>query len=322
MDIKAVRALTEQDLNQVNQLIIKALYSQVELIEEVGHYIIENGGKRFRPLVTLLSAKALGYQGDLHYHLAVIIEFIHTATLLHDDVVDESDLRRSKKTANAVWGNATSILVGDFLYSRAFEIMVESKEMTVMEIMAKATNQIAEGEVLQLLNCHDAETTEQKYNAVIERKTATLFTAAAKLGGVAAQASNEQMQALNDYGQQLGFAFQILDDLIDYSDSSIDIGKNVGDDLAEGKPTLPLIRALQVANPTQQQYLKKAIESGNIEMIDGVIEIIKSTDAIEYTRNKAQQATEQAVHAIEQLPASEYRHALVGLAEYGLNRTF
>ncbi len=322
MDIQAIQSLTKHEMQTVNQCIIKALYSEVELIEEIGHYIVENGGKRFRPMVTLLSAKALGYQGEVHYQLAVIIEFIHTATLLHDDVVDESDVRRSQKTANAVWGNATSILVGDFLYSRAFEMMVATNEMAVMDIMSKATNRIAEGEVLQLLHCHNAETTEEKYNTVIDRKTATLFTAATQLGGVAAQASKSQMKALSDYGQQLGFAFQILDDLIDYSDSSTDIGKNVGDDLAEGKPTLPLIRALQKADKNQQSYLKKAIESGSLDMIDNVIEIIHSTDAIAYTRKRAEKATELAVNAIQQLPASEYRRALVGLAEHGLKRTF
>ena len=322
MDISEIRTLTNDDMKIVNQRIIKELYSDIELIEIIGHYIIENGGKRFRPLMTLLSAKALNCQNTLYYDLAVIIEFIHTATLLHDDVVDESDLRRSKKTANNIWGNAESVLVGDFLYSRAFEMMVSSEKMAVMKVMAKATNKIAEGEVLQLLNCHDPETTEQTYFEVIERKTATLFSAATQLGGIAADANETQLKGLTDFGHYLGIAFQILDDLIDYSDQDVDIGKNIGDDLSEGKPTLPLIRALKMATPTQKSRLEKAIISGNIEMIDEVIEIIKSTDAIEYTRLKATEITHKACQALEVLPDTPYRDALIGLAQHGLKRTY
>ena len=322
MDIAAIRTLTHDDMEIVNTRIIKELYSDIELIEIIGHYIIENGGKRFRPMITLLSAKALNCQNTLYYDLAVIIEFIHTATLLHDDVVDESDMRRAKKTANNIWGNAESVLVGDFLYSRAFEMMVASEKMPVMKVMARATNKIAEGEVLQLLNCHNTETTEATYFEVIERKTATLFSAATQLGGIAADANTEQLQALHDFGHYLGIAFQILDDLIDYSDQDVDIGKNVGDDLSEGKPTLPLIRALQTATESQQERLKKAINEGNIEMIDEVIEIIKSTDAIEYTRLKATEITDKACQALDILPASVYRDALIGIAQHGLKRTY
>lgn len=246
MDIAAIHALIEGDMKLVDALILRRLQSDVVLINQVGHYIVNSGGKRLRPMIVLLAARALGYQGRDHIDIAAIIEFIHTATLLHDDVVDGSDKRRNRDTANSVWGNATSVLVGDFLYSRAFEMMVDVNMMRVMEILSHATNRIAEGEVLQLLNCNDADIDEQKYFEVILRKTATLFEAGAQLGAVLCGAGAEQEKALAAYGRHLGIAFQIIDDALDYSSSDKEIGKNIGDDLAEGKPTLPVLRAMQV----------------------------------------------------------------------------
>ncbi|MCG8039708.1 MAG: polyprenyl synthetase family protein, partial [Candidatus Thiodiazotropha taylori] len=237
MDIKALRQLIADDMDAVDKLIIQQLKSDVVLINQIGAYIVHSGGKRLRPMIVLLAARACGYAGAMHINLAAIIEFIHTATLLHDDVVDGSDLRRNRETANAVWGNEASVLVGDFLYSRSFEMMVEVGQMPVMDILSHATNRIAEGEVLQLLNVHNPETSEAEYMEVIKRKTATLFEAGSRLGGVVAETSEQQQQALADYGLHLGIAFQLVDDALDYHSSNEEIGKNVGDDLAEGKPT-------------------------------------------------------------------------------------
>ena len=320
MDISAIRELIAADMNAVDGLILRRLRSDVVLINQIGQYIVNSGGKRLRPMLVLLAARALGYQGDKHLDLAAIIEFIHTATLLHDDVVDGSEMRRSRETANAVWGNAASVLVGDFLYSRSFEMMVDIGLMRVMEILSHATNRIAEGEVLQLLNCHDPETTEQQYREVIIRKTATLFEAGTRLGGVLSDATPDEEQALADYGLHLGIAFQIVDDALDYSDSSADIGKNIGDDLAEGKPTLPLIRALQVGTPEQQQTLREAIEQGGLDRIDAVKAVIDSTDAIAYTARLAAEEAALAKAALEALPSSSYRSALAALADFSVQR--
>lgn len=308
-------------MNGVDSLILHRLQSDVVLINQIGHYIVNSGGKRLRPMIVLLSAKALGYNGDKHPLLAAIIEFIHTATLLHDDVVDGSDLRRSRDTANAVWGNAASVLVGDFLYSRSFEMMVDVGNMRVMDILSHATNRIAEGEVLQLLNCHDPDTDEQKYLEVILRKTATLFEAGARLGAVLCNSSPEEEKALADYGRHLGIAFQIIDDALDYSESSEEIGKNIGDDLAEGKPTLPLIRAMQVGTEEQKQSLRDVIKKGGREQIDIVKEAIASTDAIEYTFKAAETEAAKAKTALETLPPSPYRDALATLADFSVDRT-
>ncbi|MCP3870971.1 MAG: octaprenyl diphosphate synthase [Gammaproteobacteria bacterium] len=321
MGISAVRELIDDDMKAVDEMILLRLKSDVVLINQVGHYIINSGGKRLRPMIVLLAARALGYQGSDHINLAAVIEFIHTATLLHDDVVDGSDLRRSRETANAVWGNATSVLVGDFLYSRAFEMMVEINQMRVMEILSHATNRIAEGEVLQLLNCNDPDTDEKKYREVILRKTATLFEAGARLGGVLSQAPREQEDALADYGLHLGTSFQIIDDALDYSASDEAIGKNIGDDLAEGKPTLPLIRAMQAGNTAQQALLRQAIEKGGREYIDQVLTIIESTNAIEYTSEVANADAEKAQSVLESLPSSPYRDALANLAHFAVNRS-
>jgi len=308
-------------MNSVDRLILRRLESDVVLINQIGHYIVNSGGKRLRPMIVLLAAQALGYTGDKHIGLAAIIEFIHTATLLHDDVVDGSDLRRSRDTANAVWGNAASVLVGDFLYSRAFEMMVDVDKMRIMEILSHATNRIAEGEVLQLLNCHDPDTDEQKYLEVILRKTATLFEAGAQLGAILCDASEAEEQALANYGLHLGIAFQIIDDALDYSNSAEEIGKNIGDDLDEGKPTLPLIRAMQIGTPEQKQSLREVIKSGGREHMEIVKAAIESTDAISYTFKLAEKEADKAKQALEILPPSSYRSALETLADFSADRT-
>ncbi|MES9964564.1 MAG: octaprenyl diphosphate synthase [Candidatus Sedimenticola sp. 20ELBAFRAG] len=320
MDISAIRDLTANDMKAVDNLILHRLQSDVVLINQIGNYIVNSGGKRLRPMIVLLAARSLGYHGDQHIDLAAVIEFIHTATLLHDDVVDGSDMRRSRETANAVWGNAASVLVGDFLYSRSFEMMVDVNNMRVMEILSTATNRIAEGEVLQLLNCNDPDTTEEKYREVILRKTATLFEAGAQLGAVLNDADEAEEQALADYGLHLGIAFQIIDDALDYSSSGEEIGKNIGDDLEEGKPTLPLLRAMDVGTPEQRSALREAIEKGGREYIGVVMEAIESTDAIEYTSRLAAEEADKAKTALEVLPPSSYRSALAALADFAVRR--
>jgi octaprenyl-diphosphate synthase len=320
MEVSAIRDLVADDMQAVDSLILDRLHSDVVLINQIGHYIVNSGGKRLRPMIVLLAARTLGYSGDKHIDLAAVIEFIHTATLLHDDVVDGSELRRNRDTANAVWGNAASVLVGDFLYSRAFEMMVDVERMRVMEILSHATNRIAEGEVLQLLNCNDPDTTEEKYREVILRKTATLFEAGAQLGAVLNDASPEEEEALAAYGLHLGIAFQIIDDALDYSSSGEDIGKNIGDDLEEGKPTLPLIRAMEVGTAEQHAQLREAIEKGGRSYIGVVMAAIESTDAIEYTSRLAAEEAEKAKQALEALPPSSYRSALAALADFSVQR--
>ena len=320
MDITAIRELIADDSAAVDALILRRLQSDVVLINQVGHYIVNSGGKRLRPMIVLLAARALGYAGERHVDLAAVIEFIHTATLLHDDVVDGSEMRRNRDTANAVWGNAASVLVGDFLYSRAFEMMVEVDSMRVMEILSHATNRIAEGEVLQLLNCNDPDTTEETYREVILRKTATLFEAGARLGAVLCDASPEEEQALANYGLHLGIAFQVIDDALDYSASGEEIGKNIGDDLAEGKPTLPLIRAMEAGSPDQRELLREAIEKGGLDRIDEVMAAIASTDAIEYTAALAKREADEAVRALDILPPSRFRSALAAVARFAVSR--
>jgi octaprenyl-diphosphate synthase len=320
MEISAIRDLIAEDMKAVDSLILHRLHSDVVLINQIGQYIVNSGGKRLRPMIVLLAARAMGYQETRHVDLAAIIEFIHTATLLHDDVVDGSELRRSRETANAVWGNAASVLVGDFLYSRSFEMMVDINNMRIMDILSHATNRIAEGEVLQLLNCHDPDTSEEQYRQVIIRKTATLFEAGSRLGGVLGGATAEEEQALADYGLHLGIAFQIIDDVLDYSESAADIGKNIGDDLAEGKPTLPLLRAMQVGTGEQRVVIREAIEKGGLEQIDAVKAAIESTDAIAYTARLAAEEAAKAKQALEALPPSSYRSALAALADFSVER--
>lgn len=321
MNFSEIQQLIKQDMQAVNSLIQKRLYSDVVLINQLSHYIIGSGGKRLRPMLALISARACGYSGGRHIDIATIVEFIHTATLLHDDVVDESDLRRGKETANNVWGNQAAVLVGDFLYSRSFEMMVSVNSMRVMEILAGTTNIIAEGEVLQLLNCHDADTTEASYMEVIHSKTAKLFEAACQLGAVLAGLPSEQEAAMAAYGMHLGTAFQLVDDVLDYTADAEEMGKNVGDDLAEGKPTLPLIIALQRSSGTTADTLRQAIEQGGIEHIDTIMQAINATDAIDYTLEQAKRETEAAIASLQVLEDTPHRTALEALAWFAIQRS-
>ncbi len=312
-------------MQAVDRLIQRSLQSDVALVNQLSHYIINSGGKRLRPMLALLMARACGYTGDKHIDIAAIVEFIHTATLLHDDVVDESDMRRGKDTANNVWGNQAAVLVGDFLYSRSFEMMVDVNQMRVMQIMASTTNIIAEGEVLQLLNVNDSETTEARYLEVIYSKTAKLFEAACQLGGVLAERPETEEKMVAQYGVHLGTAFQLIDDILDYTADSDEMGKNVGDDLAEGKPTLPLIYALAKSKLNNEindtELLQKAITEGGLDHIDAVMEIIHKTDALTYTTNVAKNETQLAIDCLQPLEDNPFKNALIGLAKYSLSRT-
>ncbi|WP_031434742.1 octaprenyl diphosphate synthase [Methylomarinum vadi] len=320
IDFNSIKNLTVAEAKAVDQLIIDELSSDVVLINQMSHYIIGSGGKRLRPMLLLLAAKALGEVTHNHLVMAAVIEFIHTATLLHDDVVDESELRRGKDSANAVWGNAASVLVGDYLYSSAFEMMVGTNNMRVMEILSKTTTAIAEGEVLQLLNCNNPETTEEKYLEVIARKTAILFSAATRLAAVLSGADTETEEALATYGQELGVAFQLIDDALDYKANSEDLGKNLGDDLAEGKPTLPLIHAIQHGSQQQADVVVNAIKQGSREAFAEVYEIVKATNAIEYTEHCADEAAQKAINALTRLPETQYKEALESLARFSVQR--
>jgi len=322
MNIDQIRDPVADDLQAVNALIRRQLQSDVALINQLAGYIIDGGGKRLRPVTVLLAAQACGYTGSRHIDAAAIIEFIHTATLLHDDVVDESSLRRGRETANAIWGNQASVLVGDFLYSRSFQMMVDIGSMRVMDIMADTTNTIAEGEVMQLLNCRDPDTSEERYMAVIHRKTAKLFEAAAQLGAVLAGRPREEELALARYGLHLGTAFQLIDDMLDYSASSAELGKNIGDDLAEGKPTLPLIHAMRHGTPEEAGIIRAAIERGGLEHIEVVTRTIESTGALDYTARLAAKESERAIADLPMLPNSPSRDALVGLARFAVNRRY
>ncbi len=303
-------------------MITSRLNSDVVLINQLAYYIINSGGKRLRPALAILCARACGYQADQHINLATIIEFIHTATLLHDDVVDGSQLRRGQDTANTIWGNEASVLVGDFLYTRAFEMMVEMDSMRLMQILSHTTNIIAEGEVLQLLNCHDANTTEARYLEVIHHKTAKLFESAGQLGAVLCQTRPEVEHAMADYAMHLGSAFQLIDDVLDYSATTETLGKNIGDDLAEGKPTLPLIYAMHHGKPEQAKIIRKAIEEGQRDHIDQIITIIQETGALDYTAKMARQEVSQAKQALTILEDSDYKSALMGLADFAIERQF
>ncbi|MBV5301205.1 MAG: hypothetical protein RL674_1062 [Pseudomonadota bacterium] len=322
IDFNAIKQLSSLEAKAVDQLIIDELRSDVILINEIGRYIISNGGKRLRPMLLLLAAKALGGVSDNHLILAAVIEFIHTATLLHDDVVDESELRRGNQTANAVWGNAASVLVGDYLYSSAFEMMVRTDNMRVMGILSKTTTAIAEGEVLQLLNCNNPQTTEAKYLEVIARKTAILFSAATQLAAVISNASNEIETALASYGQHLGIAFQLIDDALDYQATAEELGKNLGDDLAEGKPTLPLIYAIEHGTSEEADIIIDAIKNGRRDAFNAVYEIITRTKAIEYTTDRADEEAQRAIDALNVLPKSEYKEALILLAKFAVQRNY
>ncbi len=312
------------EFGQVNEYIMSQLTSDIPLIEQIGYYIISNGGKRIRPLLVLLAANAHHKLDEKQQHqaiqMATIIEFIHTSTLLHDDVVDESDMRRGKKTANEEWGNAPSVLVGDFLYSRAFQIMVDVGSMQCMEILAKTTNVIAEGEVQQLINCGDPDTSEESYLKVIQYKTAKLFEGALLCGAVIAKANTEQQEALRLYGMYVGTAFQLIDDVMDYTSTAEEMGKSVGDDLAEGKPTLPLIYTMQHGTPDAIERVRQAILTGGLEQLDTIIKDVQSCGAIEYTQEKAQQQVDLAISAISELPESDYKSALITLAQSSVKR--
>lgn len=322
MQIDAIRALMSTDMATVDRHIEAKLASDVALVNQISQYIIHSGGKRLRPMLTLTCARACGFRADAHVSAAAIIEFIHTATLLHDDVVDHSDMRRGKGTANAVFGNAASVLVGDYLYSRSFQMMVDIGEMRIMDIMADATNTIAEGEVLQLMNLQDPETTEKAYREVIYRKTAKLFEAGALTAAILARQPENICQAMASYGRHLGTAFQLVDDALDYDASAEEMGKNVGDDLAEGKPTLPLIHAMNHGTPEQASLIRACIENGGREHIAAVTEAIETTGALEYTARSAQQEASSAIASLTDLPESEYKQALIGLAEFAANRRY
>src|SRR5574340_190863 len=313
MFLENLKQLLAADMAAVDQVIRARLHSEVALVNQVGEYIINGGGKRLRPALVVLSADAFGYRGKHHHDLAAVVEFIHTATLLHDDVVDESALRRGRETANALFGNSASVLVGDFLYSRAFQMMVEVGEMRVMRTLADATNVIAEGEVLQLLNCHDADVDTVNYMRVIHCKTAKLFEAAMRLGAILGKASAADEAAVASYGMHLGTAFQLVDDVLDYSADEQQTGKRLGDDLAEGKPTLPLIYAMQHGTPEQAAVVRSAIEQGDVGRFAEVLQIIHATGALDFTRRQAQREAESACAAIVSLADSKYRQCLLEL---------
>lgn len=322
MDFKTIQTLTAGDMAKVNETILAQLNSEVSLINQLGFYIVSGGGKRIRPLLAVLSARALGYQGQDHTTAAAFIEFIHTATLLHDDVVDESDMRRGKATANAAFGNAASVLVGDFIYTRSFQMMTELGSMRILKLMSDAVNIIAEGEVLQLMNCNDPNTTEDSYMQVIYSKTARLFEAATQIGAILNSATDEIEIALKNYGKYLGTAFQLIDDVMDYTSDGKEMGKNVGDDLAEGKPTLPLIHAMSKGNGEQREMIREAIEKANgMEKLDAIMEALTETGALDYTKQKAYQEADKAIAELNVLPDSPYKQALVTLAHMSVHRT-
>ena len=324
MSIDDIRELIAEDMARVNTLIEKSLYSDVELIDQLGHYIINSGGKRFtsRFIVAPLCQGILGIRANKHINLAAIIEFIHTATLLHDDVVDASLLRRGHKTANQRWGNEASVLVGDFVYSRAFQMMVNTDSMQVMKILSEATNTIAEGEVQQLINCHDPDTTQENYLEVVRNKTAKLFEAAAQLGAVITDRSEKEEQAMAAYGRHLGTAFQLIDDVLDYSSSSDELGKNIGDDLSEGKPTLPLLYAMWNSNEDEANIIRSSIQNGGLEHIKKIKQTIDKTGAITYTARIAEQEAQLAIDSLNELPKSEYLDALYALARFSVERQY
>jgi octaprenyl-diphosphate synthase len=321
-DIDTLRSLIAEDMGLVDTLIRECLQSDVILINQVGHHIVNSGGKRLRPALLLLITRHFGYSGSQHINLAAIIEFIHTATLLHDDVVDASILRRGQETANQRWGNEASVLVGDFLYSRAFQMMVDTNSMRVMDVLSEATNTIAEGEVQQLLNSHDPETTEINYIDVIQSKTAKLFEAAGRLGAILSERDVEDELAMAKYGMHLGTAFQLIDDVLDYSASSSALGKNIGDDLTEGKPTLPLLYAMWNSQEDEANIIRNAVINGGLENIDIIQQIMKKTGAIEYTAKLAQKEADLAIESLERFANTKYLDAMYNLAKFSVERCF
>jgi len=321
--LQTVKALVQDDLIAVDAVIRASMKSTVPLVDQVAEHIIAGGGKRIRPLIVLLAARACGYRGASHIDAAAFIEFIHTATLLHDDVVDGSEQRRGRRTANSVYGNSASVLVGDFVYSRAFQMMAAIGSQRVMEIMSEATNVIAEGEVLQLMNAGDPDTTQQRYLEVIYRKTAKLFESGAEVAAVLAGASPSQQRALAEYGKHLGTAFQLIDDVLDYQSDPAERGKNLGDDLAEGKPTLPLIQALRLSgDESVKQMIRGAIERGGLDQLEVIVATIESTGALEYTRRLAQDEADQALTALQALPETPCKQGLATLARFAVERSY
>jgi octaprenyl-diphosphate synthase len=322
VSIDAIREFIAADMRAVDEVIRTRLHSDVALIRQVAEYIVGGGGKRLRPALVVLSAGAFGYRGRHHHELAAVVEFIHTATLLHDDVVDESALRRGQPTANSLFGNAASVLVGDFVYSRAFQMMVGVDSMRVLQVLADATNVIAEGEVLQLMNCHSADVDQERYLQVIRYKTAKLFEAATRLGAILGEASPTSEEAVAAYGVHLGTAFQLIDDVLDYSGEPHSIGKNVGDDLAEGKATLPLIYAMKHGNREQAALIRHAIEEGGLDELGAVLDAIRDTGALAYTRGQARVEACAACEALAALPGSQCREYLLQLADFAVTRTY
>ena len=319
-----IREPVENDFQEVNKFIVEQLHSEVALVESIGHYIVEAGGKRMRPTLVLLAARGNGIESDLHIPMAAVIEFIHTATLLHDDVVDMSELRRGRPTVNAEWNNPSSVLVGDFIYSRAFQILVQISDMRIMEIIANTTNRIAEGEVLQLIEKSNPQTSEENYMRVITNKTAILFQAAAQCGAILSKSDSTTEKALQSFGMQLGLAFQLIDDVLDYSGTADELGKNVGDDLSEGKSTLPLIYALKNGSPAQKGVILESLKAQKLtkKMLENVIEIVQDCGGIDYTKTLAENKAESAAnYLLENLPQSDYRDSLEKMVEFSITRT-
>ncbi|MCG7584611.1 octaprenyl diphosphate synthase [Photobacterium sp. OFAV2-7] len=321
MDFKAIQALTAKDMAEVDAKILAQLNSDVALINQLGFYIVSGGGKRLRPMLAVLAARALGYEGSKHTTAAAFIEFTHTATLLHDDVVDESDMRRGKATANAMFGNAASVLVGDYIYTRSFQMMTSLRSLRILDIMSEAVNVIAEGEVQQLMNCNDPDTTEDNYMQVIYSKTARLFEAATQVAAILANAPEHIEVALQDYGRFLGTAFQLIDDVLDYNADGEEMGKNVGDDLAEGKPTLPLLHAMHHGNAEQAAMIREAIEKGNgLDKLEPILACMHEVGSLEYTQQRAEQEAEKAIACLGAIPDSEHKEALIALAYLAVKR--
>ena len=317
-----MRALVSEEADKVDALLMANLTSEIQLINQLGAYIIQGGGKRIRPLIALLSAKSLGYTGQQHIDIAAILELVHTATLLHDDVVDSSQLRRGRQTANDLWGTEASVLVGDFLYSRAFQMMVTLNSNKILGVLADATNVIAEGEVMQLVNCHDPDITELRYLDTIRNKTAKLFEAASGLGAILSGGNDKTTTAMNAYGMHLGTAFQLADDALDYSSSPNKLGKNIGDDLSEGKPTLPLLYAMWHGTAGQADTIREAIKTGGLDQLSVITSAIEATNAISYTKNLAEEEAKRALASIKDVPQSPYKEALEDLAQFSFRRDF
>lgn len=319
--VKHIHNIVADDFSRLNERVITELHSSVPLIESIGHYIVDAGGKRMRPTLVLLCARALGYDDDKHIDLATVIEFIHTATLLHDDVVDVSEMRRGRLTANQRWDNPSSVLVGDFIYSRAFELMVRIGDMDIMEVMASTTNQISEGEVLQLLTQRNPEATESDYQAVITHKTAILFAAACRTAGILAGSNNQTLEALHTFGLETGKAFQLIDDVLDYTGNAEELGKNIGDDLSEGKPTLPLIYTMSHGTEQNRELIAHAITKGGLEHLNEIVDAVQSSGALDYTRDMARNCQEKALCALNTLPANTYTDGLAMVVESAVNRS-